>query len=372
MTVRTFRSTVTAPVERGVELGRTFATQIATTVQAYQRLFDAAAGGPVDLEGLGELALVQIAEIAPALAEEIHGIAEGSNLPVTAIAAVNARTEILAHVGTLGPNECSTVVWLGPAAPIAVQAWDWYADLADSWFVWEIPHADGHVTTTLTEFGIVGKIGVNTRGLGVLFNILHHAADGHGIGAPVHVLARAVLDDAADLNQALLRLSTARASASTSLTLIATAGDESAAVSVECHPGGIGYAMPDADGLLLHTNHFLSSPAAHHDTELRTGPDTVLRYDMLRRRLSGRFDLSIDAIVEAMKSHLLGGGGLCCHADAALPAAARFQTLATVALDVTAGTMTVHDGGPCTFPRKTSPTGRFPCSTSNASTTWTS
>jgi isopenicillin-N N-acyltransferase-like protein len=360
MTARTFHSTATTPAERGREFGTVHAAHIAATVDAYQRIFETQAGGGVDMAHWGRLALEQIAVVSPALTEEIEGMAAGADLPVTAIAAINARTEILAAVGASGVHECSTVVHLGDGAPVAVQAWDWYAALADSWLIWEIPHADGHVTTTLTEYGIVGKIGVSTRGLGLLFNILHHDRDGAGIGVPLHVLARAVLDEAADLNQALLRLSTAPVSASSSLTLVAAAGGESAAVSVECNPGGVGYALPDGDGLLLHTNHFLSSPASLHDTELRTGPDTVVRYDTLRRRLAGKSTPSVHDALRAMNSHLLGGGALCCHADPTLPATGRFQTLATVILDVAAGTLTAHAGGPCTHPLNTTPPEKSP------------
>jgi isopenicillin-N N-acyltransferase-like protein len=361
MTVCTFRSTATTAGERGREFGTVHAAQIAATVDAYQRIFETQAGGGVDLAHWGRLALEQIAVVSPALTEEIEGMAAGAELPVTAIAAINARTEILAAVGASGAHECSTVVHLGDGAPVALQAWDWYAALADSWLIREIPHADGHVTTTLTEYGIVGKIGVSTRGLGLLFNILHHDRDGAGIGVPLHVLARAVLDESADLNQALLRLSTAPVSASSSLTLVAVAGGESAAVSVECNPGGAGYALPDGDGLLLHTNHFLSSPASLHDTELRTGPDTVVRYDTLRRRLAGKSTPSVQDALRAMNSHLLGGGALCCHSDPTLPATGRFQTLATVILDVAAGTLTAHAGGPCTHPLNTTPHQDGPC-----------
>lgn len=350
---RTFRSTETRPYDRGVELGRIHAAEVAATVAAYQRLFDSAAGETVDLGHWGAVALDRITGYTPALADEITGIADGAGLPVTAIAAVNARTEILAAVGrkTDTPHECSTVVRLRAGKPpVAVQAWDWYAGLNDLWFVWEIPHADGGLTTTVTEYGIVGKIGVNTHGLGVHFNILHHRDDGAGIGVPVHVLARAILDESRDLNQALVRAAQASVSASTSLTLVAAAGGESAAVSVELNPAGVGYALPDADGLLVHTNHFLSSPADLGDTELRNGPDTVLRYDMLRRALAGRAEFSTADALTAMSSHLLGGGATCCHIDPTLPSAAQFQTLAIVALDVLAGTLAVHPGGACTAP----------------------
>ena len=346
MTYR-FRSTATEPHARGVEFGATHDVKIAETVSAYQRLFDSAATRPVDLSYWGTLAFDAITEFAPKLADEIAGIAEGAGLSVTSIAAINARTEILAAAGVMA-HECSTVVRLRDGQPpVAVQAWDWYAGLADLWLVWDIPHAVGGHTTTVTEYGIVGKIGVNDRGLGIHFNILHHDRDGAGIGMPVHVLARSILDEAKDLNQAMLRAAQAPVSASTSLTMIAAAGAESAAVSVELNPGGVGYALPDADGLLVHTNHFLSTPANLHDTELRNGPDTVIRYDMLRRKLAGR-DVTTSDALDALSSHLIAGGGTCCHVDPSLPAAGQFQTLATVALDVANGTLVAHPGGACT------------------------
>lgn len=350
MSVRRHRSDPACPGDRGLALGRRFAEEITGTVAAYQALFDRAAGRSVELAHWGALAVDQIGLISPSLAEEIDGIARGAQVPVTSIAAINARTEVLAAVGAPRMNECSTVVQVADGRPpLAVQAWDWYADLAQRWFVWEIDHGD-RMTTTLTEFGIVGKIGVNTAGLGVLFNILHHDGDGEGVGAPVHVLSRVVLDEAADLNTALLRLAGAPVSASSSLTVVARSGSESAAVSVELNPGGIGYATPDDNGLLLHTNHFLSSPANLHDTELRSGPDTVVRLAGLRRRLAGRLGLTPADAITALDSHILSGGATCCHRDPNLPAAAQYQTLATVVLDLDSGTLDAHDGGPCTHP----------------------
>ncbi len=350
MTYR-FRSTELDPYRRGVEFGTEHGSAIGRTIAAYRQLFDTAAGCAVDLEHWGTTAFEAITEHAPALADEISGIATGAGIPVTSVAAINARTEILAAVGGRTPSECSTVVALREnRPPVAVQAWDWYAGLADLWLVWEIPHPAGGLTTTVTEFGIVGKIGVNDRGLGVHFNILHHDRDGLAcsIGVPVHVLARTILDEARDLNHALVRAASAPVSASTSLTLVAAAGDEATAVSVELNPGGVGYALPDADGLLVHTNHFLSTPASLHDTELHNGPDTVVRYDMLRRRLAGRPDIEVTDALAALSSHLLGGGATCCHVDPTLPVAAQFQTLATVVLDVAGGTLIAHPGGPCT------------------------
>ncbi|MGV9713508.1 C45 family autoproteolytic acyltransferase/hydrolase [Gordonia sp. NPDC003424] len=350
MSARVFRSTEATAYERGLVFGTAHAPQVTRTVAAYQSLFDTAAGASVDMTAWGRQAQVQIERHAPGLADEIRGIADGAGLPVESVAAINARTEVLAALGHR-TSECTTVVGLRPgAAPVAIQCWDWYDSLADSWLTWEIVHPDGRRTTTVTEYGIVGKIGVNDRGIGLLFNILHHRADGDGIGVPVHVLARSVLDEASDLNQALLRIAGTRVSASTSMTLVGHRGGEAAAISVEVNPAKIGYALPDARGILVHTNHFLSAPADLGDTELVTGPDTVVRYDMVRRALADVSVLSEDRALHALDSHLLGGGATCAHSDPTLGDTAQFETLATVSLDVAAGTLSTHRGGPCTHP----------------------
>ncbi len=357
MTAITFRSTTTDPYGRGAELGRTFPSQIRNCVDAYVMLFNRAAGneGAVDISRIGADALIQIRKVSLPLAAEIEGIAQGSGIPVEEIAAINARTEILAYVSHPNPahgSECTTVVKLHdrPEDMISIQAWDWFEELANSWFVWEIPHASGAMTTTVTEFGIVGKIGVNSSGIGIHFNILHHEKDGLSIGAPVHVLSRAVLDTCTDINQALILLAQAAVSASSSLTLVATSADESAAISVEVNPLAVCFGLPDQDGLLIHTNHFIGAQPIGADTELTWGPDTVLRYGLLKRRLAGRSSLTVADVITAMDSHILGGGGLCCHPDSTSEPSARYQTLATVQLHPASGTLTAVAGGACQHP----------------------
>ena len=49
-----------------------------------------------------------------------------------------------------------------PRGPVALQTWDWHEELASSFHVLCIEHPDGHVVRTLTEYGIVGKLGVST------------------------------------------------------------------------------------------------------------------------------------------------------------------------------------------------------------------
>ncbi|MFE2090068.1 C45 family autoproteolytic acyltransferase/hydolase [Streptomyces sp. NPDC059460] len=343
-----FTSTVLGPHARGREFGAHWRDRVRATADAYLALF--ARAGVADPDAAGAQALTRIHAWAPELALEIRGIAEGAGLLVDRVAALNARTEILAS-GRRGPGrgECTTVVALGGPGqePVAGQNWDWYESLADSWVEWEIPHPDGRRTRTLTEFGVVGKIGINDRGVGCLFNILHHGNDGAGMGVPVHVVARRLLDESGTVTDALRiagSAATAGATGSTTLTVVGGQAAGKTAISAELRPGGIGHALPDPDGLLIHTNHFLTRPGADGDTEPVTDPDTLVRYEVLRRRLHGRgADLTADEALAALRDHT---GGVCVHP--AMPGPHEFRTLATVFLDTGARALRVIPGPPCT------------------------
>jgi isopenicillin-N N-acyltransferase like protein len=329
---RTFTSAPAEPRERGLEFGEANRDEIHRTVAAYRELIDVEAG-----------TLEPIRALAPELADEIEGIAAAADLPVRELAAVNSRTELL----PAGPRgECSTVVALpgDGRPPVSVQTWDWFGALAENWLVWTIEHPDGRVVHTVTEYGIVGKIGVNGAGLGLHLNILHHERDGGPVGAPVHILARRVLDRATDVTSALELLTPAPVSASSSFTVV----DSRSAVSCELSPAGPGAVLPTPGGVLLHTNHFLAERGRPGCTELVTGPDSFVRYDALRRAVGERaLDLSEADVLAALSSH---AGGVCCHPPAGADPAYEYATLATVAIDVAACELRVHAGGPCSLP----------------------
>jgi isopenicillin-N N-acyltransferase-like protein len=340
-----FISSELAPRDRGREFGETWREKVAATVEGYRDLF--AKAGSDDLESLGTQALERIDDWAPELGEEIRGISEGAAVAACDIATVNARTEILAMLGRRAA-ECSTIVALrGPDdEPVAMQNWDWYAGFAGQWLVWEIPHPDGRRTVTLTEFGVVGKIGVNSQGVGCLFNILHHQSDGAFMGVPVHVIARRLLDEARSVSAGLKITGTAQASASTAITVIGSRRAGKSAISAELWPDGPHFVLPDPDGLLLHTNHFLAPRPADGDTEPVNEPDTLVRLEVLRRHLSGRGnDLTSSEALDALRDHT---GYLCCHPEPGQQLQYEFQTLASVRIDFAAGGLDVISGPPCT------------------------
>ena len=82
---------------------------------------------------------------------------------------------------------------------------------------------------TLTEAGMLAKLGVNSAGLGVLINVLHHESDGSVPPAvPIHVLMRRLLAESETIFDAVRLLAATPVSASTAVTLIAAeAGEDS-------------------------------------------------------------------------------------------------------------------------------------------------
>lgn len=273
------------------------------TVAVYRRLLREAAGldqlGPA-----GELVGNRLAAEAPELVEELEGIAAGSGQDVRELLAINARTELLA--GTQAGGECSLLARRGPDEAWLAQTWDWHPALASAVVAWTIEHAYGRLQT-VTEAGVVGKLGHNDAGLACGLNFLTCSADGGLDGIPVHVVLRLLLercDDGASGRALLRNVATA---ASSCVTVAAAGGDLFAA---ELAPGGARFVEPDADGWLVHTNHFLRTPRAGVDTQPDAHPGTLDRYARLAR--AARVGGSVPA---ALAQHGAMTEPICRHGD---------------------------------------------------------
>jgi isopenicillin-N N-acyltransferase like protein len=348
--VRTFTSSVLPPYERGVEFGEHHRSEIERTVTAYRTLFLARAIVPFDVDEWAERAWQLVCGLAPEASQEIRGIADGAGRPVREIAALNARTELLAVANPTGVDECSTVVSLPRgAAPVAVQTWDWYDAMAANWLHWTIPHPDGRVVETVTEYGVLGKIGVNSFGVGVLFNMLHHKNDAPGgLGYPVHLLSRRILDTATSVDEAVLVARSVSTSASSSLTVVADQTEEAdgaRAVSIELFPGGAGLLEPEHD-LLVRTNHFVSESGRDGCLASTIGPGTEIRRTKLLDAFADGPPTSAAQVIDAMHDHA-DVGGVCAHPDRSMDPVLQHATLATVTIDTAGRALHVTAGGPC-------------------------
>ncbi|MEV0980042.1 C45 family peptidase [Streptomyces sp. NPDC049915] len=334
-----------SPKQRGYDRGRLARAGIARSWAVYDRLFTTLAAQhrrTIDVPALAERSAEATRAWAPELVEEMEGVAEGAEVPFWTIAALNARTEILAEAGAPRTGECSTVVRTGTPAT-GGQCWDWHEELADAWHLQTVT-GGAHGFAGITEHGILAKIGVNDAGVGVLFNILGHQDDGVG-GVPVHLVARRVLGEAGSFEHALALLAHAPVSASTVLTVVTA----DRAASVELSPAGSAVVHPDAEGWLVCTNHFLAPGLAAGELRGRREPETYDRHRVLSRRVLGRAaPAGPGELAELLTAHGdEDGAQVCCHAPDGGEPGSRWATLATVALDVAGRRLAVHKGGPC-------------------------
>jgi isopenicillin-N N-acyltransferase-like protein len=336
------------PADRGVAFGAAQAARVAHTLARYRELFAATHElGPAQIAALGESVASQLSRDWPDLADEIAGIAAGAGVDGRELFAANARTEIMSGSGA---PECSVISALparsGTGGLLLAQNWDWHPGLAPSLVLWTIEQPDGRWLITLTEAGLLGKIGLNSSGLGVALNILYNSLDGGVGGLPVHVLLRLLLQRCEDMPSALALIRAARPTGSSCVTLGWQRGADAELVSAELSPGGTTFVSP-ADGILLHTNHFLAGPAAGQDLYLRDWPDTAARLGDLRDR-AGDGTVSPEVIRGALRSHHGGPLSVCCHGEQAARFADQSATLASVVLDLGRLEMSLAAGQPCT------------------------
>jgi isopenicillin-N N-acyltransferase like protein len=344
---------VSAPASaaaRGREFGAAHAGRVANTLARYRELFAAARGlTPGQIEALGEQVASGVYQHWPRLAAEINGIAAGAGVSASELFAANARTEILAGAT---PPECSVIGVLpsrsASGSLLLAQNWDWHPGLAASLLLWTIHGPGGTWLTTLTEAGLVAKIGLNSRGLGVMLNILTSSRDGGVGGLPVHLLLRLLLESG-DMPSALVLIREARLTASSCITIgcASRSRAEPGLVSAELSPGGHALIWPE-DGVVLHTNHFRSGPPAGEDLYVRDWPDTLTRLTDLRGHVETSGLVSVTQAQAALRSHEDGPLSVCCHGEEAAQFADQAATLASVILDLDSREMLVAAGQPCT------------------------
>ncbi|MGI8665775.1 MAG: C45 family autoproteolytic acyltransferase/hydrolase [Jatrophihabitans sp.] len=326
----------TAP-RSGRHYARLCAAELPATIEVYRQLFAAAGLHPARVQELATGARAALRDWAPDLADCIDAIADEAGLPAWQLHALNARTELLS-AAPAGRGECTALARPG----LGGQTWDWHRELAGSWLVAGYPELPLPFIT-LTEAGMLAKIGVNAAGVGLLFTILGHRGDTGVAGVGVHTVARRVLDTATDVAAAIAIIASAPLSASSCFTVL----DAHRVACVEASPLGV-HEVPAEGGWCAHTNHFVSPALA--GGELRTGPDTdtVQRLALLRHRLTAGPEVdSADQLRRLLCAHQADGAPICCHSDGAGPLGSNWQSLATVVLQPSAARLLVQAGGPC-------------------------
>src|SRR5580693_4133014 len=285
--------------QRGRQYGTQARARVHLSVQAYQQAFAHFAGwdwATVRREAARFEA--PIGQFRPGYLEEMRGIADGADLDLTDVLAINVRTEVMYSAMARQapgaarqiPAECSAFAYVpgpGRAGPVILgQNWDWLLHAARTLVVLEARPQDGPDFVTVVEAGLLAKTGMNAAGLGVVTNALVTDADMGEPGLPYHVLLRAVLD-CGTVTEALKVLQAGLRSSSANYLIAHASG---AALDIEAAPGDFTrlYPLFPEDGVLLHTNHFLAPRIHPVDLSLWAMPSSAVRLQRLRAALASR------------------------------------------------------------------------------------
>jgi isopenicillin-N N-acyltransferase like protein len=334
------------PRNAGLQYGRKAATWIHRSIQIYQRLFADKGIEWADARAAAPPFAAKIEQVYPRLAQEMRAMAEGAAVPFEDIVAINARTELLhgcfgkARQDADDVDGCTgAVVMPGTTREghmIHAQNWDWRDECVESAIVLKIVPDTGPGMLVFGEAGVLASVGLNNAGLALTTNHLESNLDGGSrLGIPNPVLRRQVLAQTA-LGPAIETVLKAERTTSTNFLLSHREGE---AIDLEATPDQVYWVTPE-DDLLVHANHFVSTPArsAVRDLGLLTCADSLYRDSRVRRYLSrdrGRVTLST---LQAAFQDRFGAPRAVCRSPIPGKSSA---TIATIIMDTTAQIMWV-------------------------------
>tara|TARA_B110000003_G_scaffold243416_1_gene251871 strand:- start:5645 stop:6673 length:1029 start_codon:yes stop_codon:yes gene_type:complete len=242
--------------ERGQQQGELLREEIVATLKFYQqRIYQFS---ELSEEALRERALRQAEQIAvlyPVAIDELDAMAAAAGVAPWLLYLLNSRTEILnASIG-----ECTALCF--PESKIIGQTWDWAKELSSLSVLVEHHYPDGRKLLGFHEAGMLGKIGINSNGLGICLNFLRLKVEGSGV--PIHIISRAVLeaDDFLTAQELALKLGENKSG----FLLFADATGESSAFEFA---GKQHFEVQTNDRALLHTNHYIAGEVIGEDPSI--------------------------------------------------------------------------------------------------------
>jgi isopenicillin-N N-acyltransferase like protein len=330
------------PHERGRLHGSLARERVERSVANYAKLF-AFVGMPWDEAQRRSVPYRDlIGAFDASLLEEMEGIAQGAGRPFSEILTLNARTEILPPTFLTGADngEC-TAIAVSPAASatseaLLAQNWDWVGSQRDALVVLRVHEGEAPACLTLTEAGMLAKIGINSHGVGVCLNILRSVFDGTQPGIPVHVLLRALLKRRS-VRDAIDFCSTLAFGGSSNILMADCGGD---AASLEFSPRGLRVVRGDG-ATLCHTNHFIHPDAAGWQATHVPNLSTEPRLERARWHAAARPKHGIEDLKRLLRDESAGLLSICRKPDRSLPPEAQIESVASVIMELARGVMHV-------------------------------
>lgn len=355
--------------ERGQLLGEAVRHRIEHSLDTYQQLFALCGISWQQATEKGMRYFDQTLAFSPGFVEELEGVAKGSGIDFDSLFTLNSRTEILPPdflalavqnaspenvlVGKAGSdasavgnvmstNECTSLATESTESTDSVwlaQNWDWCGTQRQALCLVDALTDSGLRYFTVTEAGMLAKIGLNSAGFAVTLNILRSRDDGHKPGIPVHVLLRRLLN-CESVAEARQLVGSTRFSSSSNVMVADRTGDMA---SFELSPAGC-KILEAANGHLCHTNHFLHDDLIDDDVGRIGNQSTINRFSRSELLISD--SMSFKDIEVLLCDQSDGLESICRFPDLSLPAIAQIETVCSVIMNLTNRTLAVSGGQP--------------------------
>lgn len=352
--------------ERGRLVGEAVRHKIEHSLNTYQQLF-ALCDIPWQMAmEKGMRYFDQTLAYCPGFIDELEGTAKGAGIDFESLFALNSRTEILpsdflaravssaSSAGVLATetsddhlsskdvtsaNECTSLATKSTDALWLAQNWDWCGTQRQALCLIDANTDSGLRYMTVTEAGMLAKIGLNSAGFAITLNILRSRNDGQKPGIPVHVLLRRLLNCQSVAEAAQLMCSTSFSSSSNVMVADST-GD---IASFELSPAGCKILEAD-NGHLCHTNHFLHDDLIEDDVGRIGNQSTMNRFSRSKSLLNG--SLNFKDIVALLCDKSDGLESICRFPNTSLPQIAQIETVCSVIMNLTNRTLAVSGAQP--------------------------
>ncbi len=146
---------------------------------------------------------------------------------------------------------CTVLSWKTKDTNFLAQNWDWEQEQKENLINLRICQPGKPSIDMISEAGIIGKIGLNSAGVGVCLNAIR--AKGVDFGKlPCHLALRACLDSSSR-EEAVKTLQKAGVASAAHFTV----ADPSGGIGLECSYTDIVVLPMPSNGILTHTNHFI-------------------------------------------------------------------------------------------------------------------
>lgn len=332
----------------GFQHGQACRDEINVGLNTYKYMFREVAG--LEWDAVREIASREFKRLnllMPGCCREIDGIACGSGFDLLDIMALNIRSEILFSLGCQQATDGCTSIAVMPCNPeqkhaLLAQNWDWLESQRSACVVLTVEPEQGVPYLTVTEAGIVAKVGFNAAGIGVCLNAL---SVGYGAdGIPIHFHLREILRKqrlTAAMDQIIKNPHSCAAH-------YLIASREGMAFGLEATPSQVAVLSAE-NGTVIHSNHLLHKrhSQVYDFTPKVMGASSYIRLEAVRQAISHRQGLTHDDIKKILSSHDSYPEGVCQHPSGEAGICGKIASAFSIVMDLEKLSAAVCLGNPC-------------------------